>query len=65
MNEFYSLLMQFAQESEACRKHLLKNYDEDLINKAITNGYLYELRKNDIGDPVYAITEKGKRKRDY
>lgn len=64
MNEFYSMLMQFTQGSECARKHLRKNYSEELIDRALHEKYIEESRKNDIGEPIYIITTLGKEKRD-
>lgn len=64
MNKYYELLMQFTNGTTPCRKRLLRKYDEALIDEAINLGYIEEVRKNDIHDPIYAITKLGKEIRD-
>lgn len=64
MNEFYSLLMQFTHGNECTRKHLMRNYSVELIDRALYESYIVEARKNDIGEPIYIITKLGEEKRD-
>lgn len=63
-NCFYELLMQFTGGTTPSRKNLSKHYSENLIDEAINLGYIKEIGKNDIGDPVYGITESGRQTRD-
>ncbi len=64
MNKFYSLLMQFTQGTTPSRLHLVHKYNEDLVDEAIHMGYIIEIRKNEYGEPVYAITPAGRSARD-
>ena len=64
MNKFYSMLMRFTQGTTPSRAHLKQKYGEELIDEALRLGYIIELRKNEFGEPVYAITIDGKSKRD-
>lgn len=64
MNKFYSMLMQFTNETQCSRTHLQSNYSNELIDEALKNGYIVEIRNNVYGDPIYMITTKGKEKRD-
>ena len=60
-NNYYSiLLMVSAGGGSASRSFLMsKNFSEELIDK-----YIFEVRKNDLGEPVYKITDLGRAKRD-
>ena len=64
MNKFYSMLMQFTQGTTPSRAHLKQQYGEELIDEALRSGYIIEIRKNEFGEPVYAITIDGKSQRD-
>lgn len=60
---FYGLLMQFTNGTTPCRQHLMRRFPK-IVDQAIELGYIVEIRCNEDGDPVYAITELGKRIRD-
>ena len=61
-NEFYELLMVIGSDRVAeCN---LKKYPKELIKSALENGYIMRCGKNYWGDQLYAITEKGRTKRD-
>ena len=62
--KFYGMLMQFTQGTTPCRKHLIRHYSAELIDEAVELGYIVQIRTNETGDPVYAITDKGKELRD-
>ena len=64
-NKFYSMLMQFTQGTTPSRTRLKRKYGEALIDEALNLGLIKEIRQNKYGDPIYAITEQGKEKRDY
>lgn len=64
MNKFYAMLMQFSQGTTPSRSHLIRKYGEALVDEALSLGYIFELRKNAYGEPVYAITNEGKAVRD-
>lgn len=64
MNKFYSLLMQFTQGNTPSRLHLVHASNEDLVDEAISMGYIIEIRKNIYDEPVYAITPEGRSARD-
>lgn len=65
-NNYYSiLLMVSAGGGSASRSFLMsKNFSEELIDKCIENKYIFEVRKNDLGEPVCKITDLGRAKRD-
>ena len=65
-NNYYSiLLMVSAGGGSASRSFLMsKNFSEELIDKCIENKDIFEVRKNDLGEPVYKITDLGRAKRD-
>ena len=65
MTKFYSMLMQFTQGTTPTRLHLVHTHNEDLVDEAIRMGYIIEIRKNEYGEPVYAITPLGKSVRDH
>ncbi len=64
MYNYYGLLMQFTQGTTPCRKHLTRHHPEYLIDEAIHIGYIIKIREQTDGDPVYAITELGRKTRD-
>ena len=64
MNEFFKMLVVFTNGNTPCRKYLVEKFSAELVDEAIREEYIIEIRKNDLGDPVYDITQKGKDKRD-
>lgn len=62
--KFYGMLMQFTRGTHPCRKHLSRHYSAELVDEALEAGLISQLGTNDLGDPVYYITEKGKEVRD-
>ena len=46
------------------RSRLLRKFPERTIDEAIALGLIVEVRKDDAGIPVYAITEMGRSLRD-
>lgn len=64
IKRFYEILMQFTNATMPCRKHLLRRYSADLIDEAIDLELIVQVRRNEFGDPVYTITDKGKKLRD-
>lgn len=62
--KFYGMLMQFTHDTHPCREHLSRRYSAELVDEALNEGLISQLRTNDSGDPVYYITEKGKEVRD-
>ena len=59
--KFYKLLILFSQGAMHDRKCLLQRFPENLVDEAITKGYLFEDQKDAYGEPIYAITAAGKR----
>lgn len=48
-----------------CRHFLnRKGFSDELIDECITNGYILEIGHNNLGDPIYKITDVGRIKRD-
>lgn len=65
MKRFYQILYWIsAGGSTASRTNLLKHFSADLIDECLDNGYLVEIRRNAFNEPVYAITNAGREKRD-
>ena len=65
MNRFYQILYWIsAGGNTASRPNLLKQFSAELIDECLDTGYLIEIRRNAINDPVYAITNAGREKRD-
>ena len=64
MNKFYAMLMQFSQGSTPSRSHLIRKYGEELVDEALSLGYIRERRKNAYGELVYEIKDEGKLIRD-
>lgn len=64
MKDLYGLLMQFTNGTTPCRDYLLKNFPTEKVERALSLGYIIEIRKNAYNDSVYAITDLGRRYRD-
>ena len=65
MNRFYQILYWIsAGGNTASRPNLLKQFSAELIEECLDTGYLIEIRRNAFNDPVYAITNAGREKRD-
>lgn len=64
MMTFYGLLLQCSNGTTPCRSHLVKMFGDELVDDAIEQGYIREIRKNSSGEPVYQITLLGKDARD-
>ena len=61
MNRFYQILNWISTGGNtASRPSLLKHFSGELID----NGYIVEIRRNAFNEPVYAITNAGREKRD-
>ena len=65
MNRFYQILYWIsAGGNTASRPNLLRHCPAELIDECLDNGYLVEIRRNAFNEPVYAITNAGREKRD-
>ena len=64
MNDYYTMLMEFTQGTTPCWTHLTRRFSEKLVRSAIELGYIVQIGCNSNNDPIYAITEKGIKKRD-
>lgn len=64
MNEYYTILMEFTKGTTPCRTHLTRRFSETLVKSAIELGYIVQIGCNSYNEPIYAITEKGIKKRD-
>ena len=64
MNEYYAILMQFTHGTTPCRIHLIRRFSEKLLDSAMEMGYIVQVGNNSYNEPIYAITQKGKEKRD-
>lgn len=65
MNRFYQILYWISAGGNiASRPNLLKQFSAELIDECLDTGYLIEIRRNAFNDPVYAITNAGREKRD-
>lgn len=62
--KYYRLLMLFTQNTPNARSSLLHRFPEAIVDEAIALGLIVESHKNDIGIPVYRITELGRQLRD-
>lgn len=62
--KYHLLLALFTKGSCNTRSRLLRKFPERTIDEAIALGLIVEVRKDDVGIPVYAITEMGRRLRD-
>ena len=60
MNKFYKLLVLFSNAAEWSRPNLKKRVNESLIDEALQLKYIKISRINDIGEPIYIITKRGK-----
>ena len=54
------LVSYFKGNDYVSEKNLLRHNEMECIKEATEKGYIKEYRKNDIGDQLYVITEKGK-----
>lgn len=65
MNRFHQILYWTSAGGKAVsRPNLLRRFSAELIDDCLDNGYLIEIRRNESNDPVYAITDAGREKRD-
>lgn len=62
--KYHLLLTLFTKGSCNTRSRLLRKFSERTIDEAIALGLIVEVRKDDAGIPVYAITEMGRSLRD-
>ncbi|MDE6111190.1 MAG: hypothetical protein K2F65_04650 [Eubacterium sp.] len=60
----YGLLTQFSQGTTPSKTRLLRIYSSDLIDYAISKGYILQIGLNSYNEPIYSITLKGKALRD-
>lgn len=64
-NTYFKLLVLFGINDIWTRKNLLRSIkDEKLIDDVLSLGYIKQVDINDIGEPLYQITELGKKIRD-
>lgn len=65
MNRYYQILFWTSAGGKAVsRPNLLRHFPAELIDECLDDGYLVEIRRNECNDPVYAITDAGREKRD-
>lgn len=62
--KYHLLLTLFTKGSCNTHSRLLRKFPERTIDEAIALGLIVEVRKDDAGIPVYAITEMGRSLRD-
>lgn len=62
--KYHLLLTFFTRGAHNTRSRLLRKFPEGTIDEAIALGLIVEIRKDDAGIPVYAITEVGRGLRD-
>lgn len=62
--KYHLLLTFFTNGTENTRSRLLRKFPETTIDEAIALGLITEIRKDDAGIPVYAITNVGRSLRD-
>ena len=62
--KYHLLLTFFTQGAYNTRSRLLRKFPERTIDEAIALGLIVEVRKDDAGIPIYAITEAGRSLRD-
>ena len=65
-NRYYQILYMVSAGGRSVCRHFLnqKGFSDELIDECITNGYILEIGHNDLGDPIYKITDAGRIKRD-
>lgn len=62
--KYHLLLTLFSKGSCNTRSRLLRKFPEKTVYEAVALGLIMEIRKDDAGIPVYAITEAGRKLRD-
>ena len=65
VKKYFKLLVLFRNDDTWTRKSLLRRLkDEEIIDEAISLGYIEQCGITDIGEPQYHITELGIKVRD-
>lgn len=60
MKKYHKLLHFLSDGTEWSRTNLKRRVDEILIDEALQLEYIRISRINDIGEPIYIITKRGK-----
>lgn len=60
MKKYNKLLHFLSGGTEWSRTNLKRRVDESLIDEALQLKYIKISRTNDIGEPIYIITKRGK-----
>ena len=65
-NRYFQILYMVSAGGQSVCRHFLnqKGFSDELIDECIINGYILEIGHNDLGDPIYKITDAGRIKRD-
>lgn len=61
MKNYYKFLIYFSQGTLCNKSFMLKHCSPQDINEMLEMGYIYECKQNEYGEPVYAITPKGRK----
>lgn len=64
MEREYEFLCEFSNNTHPTERHLVKRYGKKALDEAIEETWIFEYGKNKVGDTLYAITQKGKDRRD-
>ena len=58
----YKYLVHFMNNTEWSKKNFIRKFSEEELNYLIEKGYIRISKKQEDGDIVYRITEKGKKR---
>lgn len=59
--KFYTMLMLFSNDTMHDRTRLLHTYSQELVDEAVEKHYIEEIKNDEFGVPIYAITDLGKK----
>lgn len=64
MEREYEFLCEFSNNTHPAKRHLVRRYGKKALDEAIEEMWIFEYGKNEADDVLYAITRKGKERRD-
>ena len=64
MEKEYQFLCEFSNNTHPTKRHLVRRYGEMALREAIEEAWIIEFGKNEANDILFAITRKGKDRRD-
>ena len=64
MEKEYQFLCEFTNNTHPTENHLVKRYGKMAVTEAVEQGWIIEFGKNKANEILYAITQRGKDRRD-